>query len=808
MRLFSSLLQQSFHSGGITLLVVALALAISASTALRFSNQQIQYAIEQQAGELLASDMLIESNEPLSDTWQHSATQHGLKTSQSTVFSSMAHTGEHFVMVNVKAIDDAFPLRGELDISPTSKQIKAGEIWLSPRVFDLLHVKVGDQVDIADGSFTVTGKITYDANQETGFSGFSPTVIIHQNDVARTNAVQVGSRIDYRLLMAGQPEQLQAFQAENKKLIEESLKLRVASEGNSRLMRPLRNLDTFMQLANLLTLLLCGIAIALTCQRYVAQNQDHIALLRCMGASRRQIIAAYLGLLGVVGGIATIIGTIFGVIFGYLLLNLMLSTMPNIHLEFSIFSILLGPLPNAILTCLVILLGFVLPSILHLAKVPPIRVLRNSQLDPVALWTLALSAVFSLAIFTLYLTENLTLSLMVMGALALLCVLLFLLMWAVLSTIRKSNARFEQWLRAPAQLSLQMTALALGLSLITVLFLLRGDLQNRWENQLPENTPNQFVYGLPPFDQKALVDLVDQQGWHRTPFYPNIRGRLITKNGQAFSPELIRENNSLRRELNLTQAEQFPADNELTAGTKNFSETHQVSVEQVTADNLGIKIGDELGFQLPDGELKAKVVSLRKVEWESFSPNFFFIFSPNTLDENAGSYLGSFYVPDAEKAQLVNVIQQFPTTVFIDIDGIIEQIKRIVNVITQVVSLLAFLVFSAGLLVLLACLNLMMDERRQEVALLRAIGMSQQSLKRYLTTELAFIGFGAGVLSIGFAELVSYIVAWRMEMPWSVHYVYWLILPILMAILCGVIGRYRLTRLWKISPLSSLRSLS
>lgn len=154
------------------------------------------------------------------------------------------------------------------------------------------------------------------------------------------------------------------------------------------------------------------------------------------------------------------------------------------------------------------------------------------------------------------------------------------------------------------------------------------------------------------------------------------------------------------------------------------------------------------------------------------------------------------------------MIQQFPTTVFIDIDGIIEQIKRIVNVITQVVSLLAFLVFSAGLLVLLACLNLMMDERRQEVALLRAIGMSQQSLKRYLTTELALIGFGAGILSIAFAELVSYIVAWRMEMPWSVHYLYWLILPILMAILCGVIGRYRLTRLWKISPLSSLRSLS
>ena len=210
---------------------------------------------------------------------------------------------------------------------------------------------------------------------------------------------------------------------------------------------------------------------------------------------------------------------------------------------------------------------------------------------------------------------------------------------------------------------------------------------------------------------------------------------------------------------------------------------------------------------MPDGQIEVQVVSLRTVEWESFSPNFFFIFSPDTLDENIGSYLGSFYVPEQQNKQLAQLVRQFPTTVFIDIAGILEQIKRLVEVITQVMSILAFLVLSAGVLVLLACLNLMMDERRHEVALLRAIGMSQRQLKRYLSIELAAIGAGAGILSIAFAEVVSYLVAWKMQMAWVIHWQYWLILPVLMAIVCGVIGRYRLAKLWQVAPLLSLREV-
>ncbi len=339
LRLFSSLFKQSWQSGGVTLLIVALSLAITATTALKFSNQQIQYAITQQAGELLAADLVLNSSRPIDPVWQQNAASAQLTTSKNIVFSSMAHQGEQFVMVNVKAVDNTFPLRGALQIEPNANHIQSGQIWLAPRVFDLLQVKTGDTIFIADAEFTVTGSISHDANQETGFSGFSPTVIISLQDVPRTNAIQEGSRIDYRLLMSGQPEQLAYFQNHYKQYVQEPLKLRSADDGQSRLLRPIRNLEVYLQLANLLTILLCGIAIALTCQRYVAQNQDHIAMLRCLGASQGQLLGAFFGLLVVVTCIATVIGSILGISFGYLLLQIMLSTLPQLNLSFSLWAI-------------------------------------------------------------------------------------------------------------------------------------------------------------------------------------------------------------------------------------------------------------------------------------------------------------------------------------------------------------------------------------------------------------------------------------------------------------------------------------
>lgn len=815
--LFQPLLKQSFKSSGVYLLIIALVLAISATTALKFSNEQIQNAVALQAAEMLAGDLVLSDNEPLEKKWQDQANQLALQQAKVTTFSSMAHTHEQFVMVNVKAIDDAFPLRGDIRVVPTADKIQAGEVWLSARALDLLQVNVGDTVNIADASFKVTAQIAHDSNQELGFSGFSPTVIISQADVARTHAIQVGSRVEYRLLMAGTAEQTKKFE-QNFKLQQgaqtpsaneqTSLRLRNASEGNTRLMKPIANLDTFLQLTNILTILLCGIAIALTSQRYVQQNQDYIALMRCIGATKAQIFNAYLALLSVVLMVAMAIGSLAGVSLGYGLLQLMLQLIPHLQIQFSVLDLLLGPLPIAMLTSAVVLLGFIVPSLWQLLNTPPIRVIRQQEKTVQSMLWMLLMGTASLVLFSIVLTENIVLTAWVMGAIILLCTVLYMLIWGWLKLIKSLKISISAYVRAPYQTAFQITALALGLSLITVLAVLRTDLLERWQQQLPEGTPNQFVYGLPPFDMPVFKAQLEQQGWQSTPLYPNIRGRLVAKNDQPFAEQLLKSNNSLRRELNLTQTAEYPTDNKIVQGSAVLKQVGDVSVEVKTAEELGIKIGDRLTFSLPEGLVHAKVINLRSVEWESFSPNFFFIFAPKTMDENSGSYLGSFYVPEQDKKQLVPVIQQFSNTVFIDVSLILDEVKRLVNVLVQIITILALLVSVSGVLVLVACLNLLMDERKREVALLRSFGSSKQKLKQMMSLEIGFIGFVAGVVSCLFAEVISAIASYKMNLAIQAHWEIWLILPILMTLLCALIGRYRLSYLCDIPPLQSLREIN
>lgn len=818
------LLLQSFRTGGLYLLIIALSLAISATTALKFSNTQVQNAVALQAAEMLGGDLVLSDKDPIQPNWLQQADELKLKQAPVTVFSSMAHTQDQFVMVNVKAVDANFPLRGQLVIQPKAQAIQPGEVWLSQRAMDLLHAKMGEPLAIADAQFKVTGIIERDSNQETGFSGFSPTVIIHQADIAKTNAVQVGSRIEYRLLLAGEPESIKAYkkifkqsqkdeqdteqQADQQLEGEQSsLKLRDASQSNTRLMKPIENLDTFLQLANLLTILLCGIAIALTSQRYVQQNQDHIALMRCLGASKRQILLAYIALLGIVSALSIVLGSLIGIALGYGLLQLMLQLIPQLQLSFAVIDLLYA-LPIAIFTSVMVLIGFILPSIWELLNTPPIRVIRQQERSRKSYVAMFAIGIVSLILFSLVLSDNLQLSLLVLSAILLLCTMMYALIWLLLKAIKQLKHPLAAYVRIPHQTALQITALALGLSLITVLSVLRTDLLQRWQQQLPVGTPNQFVYGLPPFDMPQFKQQIEQNGWQSTPLYPNIRGRLLAKNGHAFTPELVKQNNSLRRELNLTQASLYPKDNVITQGVANFSKVGQVSVEEKTAHELGIQIGDQLSFSLPEGTLEATVVNLRSVEWESFSPNFFFIFSPETMDENAGSYLGSFYLPPADQPKMVQLIQQFSNTVFIDVGRILDEIKRLVNVLVQIVTVLAALVGFSGVLVLIACLNVLMDERRKEVALLRSFGVAKNKLKRMLSLEIGFIGLMSGVVACLFAEVISAIASHRMQMTVQWHPEIWLILPLSMMIICTLIGRYRLSYLCDIPPLQSLREMN
>ncbi|MBF7682051.1 FtsX-like permease family protein [Acinetobacter sp. B5B] len=817
--LIKPLLQQSFRSQSSWLLMVALSLAICATTALNLASDQVKRAINLQAADLLAADVVLNSNQPLDQKYREEATAQGLTQSQVTVFSTMASTDHQFVMVLVKAIEPNFPLRGTLVVEPhTQKTVPKGDVWLSPRAQDLLGVKLGDTVNIADAQLRFSAIIEKDSNQETGFSAFSPLVLMNQDDVNATQAIQQGSRIDYRLLLSSSQNApltryQQWFDAQQQKMTVDHanevgvVKLKDAKNSNTRLLKPIENLEKFLQLSNLLTVLLCGLAIALSTQRYVQQNQDYIALMRCLGASKKDLLIAFFSLMALVMFCSAWVGSALGIGLGYGLLQLMLQFIPQVNIDIAWGSVLLEAIPIAFLTSGLVLLGFVFPKIYQLLTTPPIKVLRAiSQLNIYSMITVC-TGFLSLAILGVILTQSVGLTVQVLLGMGGLAVVMYGLLWLLFKGIKQLKNTWSTYVRTAQYSALQVTALSLGLSLIAVLIVLRTDVLSRWQAELPNNTPNQFVYGLPPTDEPDFLQDLQKKGWSHTTLYPNIRGRLIAKNGQGFSEQETRSNESLQRELNLTQAQQYPSDNKILQGDLAFKGVQEVSVEQEVAKKLNIQIGDQLTFSLPEGQINAKVINVRSVQWQSFNPNFYFIFSPNTFDRNAGSYLGSFFVPTVEKSQLLPLIQHYNTTVFIDISLILDQVKQLMSVMVKIMTVLALLVALSGFLVLMACINILIDERKKEVALWRAFGSTKANIRRMMTIEFACIGFTSGLTACLFAELIGFIASRQIGLSPQLHLELWLILPVIMTVLCAVIGRYRLNYLSNIAPLQSLRQI-
>jgi putative ABC transport system permease protein len=836
MNLFAILWRQSLGSRTLGVLFAALVLAVTATTMLQFAKYTLLTSITQQAGQLLAADVAVSSSAPINPVWRERGKQ--LRQTEVLSFSSMAQVGEQFELVSVKAVEPAYPLRGTLLIQPAAAPCSSGQgsactskppaafashapaagtIWVESRLLDVLHVTIGQQLRISDASLTVAGVIERDPNRELGFGGFAAEVIMNQVDVAATHVIQPGSRLDYRLLLAGAPDTVADFSKQYAHAVTAGERLRNAGQNNNRLNKPIRLFTDYAQLAGLLTVVLCGIAVALSARRFAAAQLDGLALLRCIGATERQLALGFFAVLAVLWVAAVLLGAVLGALGAQGLLALIKGTLPALEISFSPLLFIRQPLLTGMLTATVTLFGFALPSLWQLLHVSPLRVLRTEAFGSVqrfmarggalhTRWLLPSFIALLLIGFVILQTGKVTFSLAMIAAVAMLLVVVFGLVWIVVMLLKRSQ-RFESpLLRQPVVTALQIMALALGLGLVCSVVLLRDDLLNRWQRSLPLGTPNQFVYGLPP-DQKADFEVaIAANHWHSSPLYPIAKGRLLKINDTVVSAQLKRDQN-LERELNLTMSAQIPSDSIRVAGGR-FTAPMQVSVEEKVAEKLGLKLGDRVSMSLPEGDLTAQIVSIHSVDWNNFKPNFFFVYSAQSFDAAAGSYLGSFYVPPADHLQLAQVVQRFPTTMLIDVDGVMQEIRHLLDMLGQALNVLAGLVGLSGLLVLLASLHASMDERRREAALLRALGASQSQLRRRLIAELAWLGLGAGLLAVVIAESTGVALAYRFELAIRPHGYLWLIAPLLMMGLTVWVGLGRIRPLWTTPPALILRELN
>ncbi|EGU33924.1 hypothetical permease [Vibrio ichthyoenteri ATCC 700023] len=757
---------------------IALTLIISAIFALTALAERMEQVVVKQGKEALTADTVYTSSNPIPDKLLAMAQKQKLATATMTRFATMAFSDNEMKLVTVKAVDSTFPLRGEFRLENDqlkSQNVRPNELWLDERLFSQLQVNIGDSITLGDADLVISGRII----EEPGlsFNPFQqmPSAYIHQDDLAKTGALQLGSRVRYNYYFNGNDEQISALQQSVELTPSDSWR---DQNSASRTNEVFQRTQQYLSLTVAIVVIMAATTLVLTCQHYVSTRLKTIAMLKSLGASKRWIVHWLLIQVFILLTVASILGCLFGVGLEYLLRVPLADLLPN-------------PLPGygaapvfiAISTSVLIAIPALGMPLIKLINVNAVNVMQPQQ-QPSGKRRYALLLVPVLPMLVAY-RDNLLVWLVLAG-MVLLFAILALVCVLITRTMTKFplNAEFRLALsrinRSSLSSGIQFGALALSLMLLAVMWLVRTDLLSDWQRTLPDDAPNAFALNIAPYEKDTYLAELDQQNIERSDAYPIIRGRLASIN-QTDAMEYAQGgegSDALRREINFTFAEAIPSHNDVLAG--DWRPTGGVSVESDVATDLGLELGDMLGFVINSQTVVARVDSIRHVEWRDMKPNFYFIFTPDVISQIPATYLVSFRV-DQQHDQLLNKLsRQHPTVSLMDIRVMGAKIQELVGQIVWAVTLLAALSVIAGALLIFTLLRLSLGQRQNEIQLYRTLGASKKRVIRTIWAEYGVMALVAGLIAILGAEIiVAAIMKFGFDLENQLHYSLWILLPML-----------------------------
>ena len=782
-----------------SLLIVwlALTLAVACVLALGRISDRIENSMSYQSRELLAGDLVLRSSQPSDPAWLQDAKNSGLNVSQQISFSTMAYsTADEDArpqLVLIKAADSAYPLYGGLVTEPAGLQPTKGQILVAPRLLELLNLKLGDDIDIGDATLKVAG--TLEQEPDSGFNPFqiAPRALISIEDAALTGAIQLGSRLTYRDMFAGDSDAIEAFHAKFDKDLRTDQRWYTLNEDNGAVGKTFQRAQQFLLLSVLLTLLLAIAAVVVSMTHYCRSRHQLIAVLKTLGAGRSALRKWIIGQWLVILIAAALLGSLLGLAFEGILMQILGAMLPK-----ALPSASLWPWVWAIGTLFIIAIIVGIRPYYQLMATQPSRVLREDAQSPV--WPLY----YYLPIVTLIVVGGLFLFAgvnpllwSILIGIVVLAILLALIGWIGLWGLR--HIKFKQLslrlsvsrlLRQPMQTITQMSAFSLSFMLLALLVLVRGDLLDRWQQQLPADSPNYFLINMTQEQIKPVTELLAQYKVKPTGFNPVVLARLAEINDRSaieWADERDPNNNTVRRELSLTWESILPPANLMDKGTWP-PKAGEVSIEQTVVKELGIKIGDKLTFNSGAQIFSATVSSIRTVDWESLRPNFYFIFSEESLSQMPATWLSSFHY-DGDGQLLTQLSRNYPTINVLDTGAIITQIQQILQQVSQALEVMVVLVILCGLLLLLAQVQVGMSQRERELVVYRTLGASKKLMRRTLWSEFALLGLMAGFAAAFGAEIALWLLQTKVfDFPWQPEWRIWLILPLSAALLLSICG--------------------
>ena len=814
---------RDLRSGELLVLVAAITLAVAATTAVGFFTDRVGKAVVIRSAEVLAADLVLRSNREIKPDYIDHAHSLGLGTATLTSFASVVLATDAGALADIEAAGSGYPLRGELRTSlvpygetRVEESLPApGEAWADPRLLARLAVEPGATVTVGSTALLVTRVLDYRPDQDWSFVDLAPTLLINLADVEATGLVQPGSRVTYRQLFAGNPADVRKLRLFMEPKLDVSERLRDLSDAGPQIRNALQRAERFLSLAALAGALLAAVAVAMAGRRYAIRQTDSVALMKCIGVSKNFVLGVGLVQLVSIGIVAGCTGVVAGYVAQYGL-AVLLSGVAGGPLPAAGFN----PAVTGLGLSLLILAGFALPTWLQLRHVPPLRVLRRDVGPPPKSALL----VYGLAVVTVLLVlynqaRDASLVAWMAGGIIVGAMVLAaaggVLVW--LGT-RVRGSVGVAWRYAISGIArrgresvLQVGAFGVGIMVLLLLTLIRGDLMAEWQASLPQDAPNRFLINIQSDEaddvQKFLNTRVDAAS-----LVPMIRARLVEIDGKPISDMQFQSERARRladREANLSWTGSLRDDNEVVEGEwwGPTPAAGEVSVEVDFARDLGVELDDRLTFDIAGERLDARVTSLRTVNWESFMPNFFMVFSPGTLEDYPRTHIGSIFVRDEQKGLVLDLVKRFPSVTVIDIDAILGQVRGVMDQAARAVEYVFLFALAAGIIVLLAVVEGGREERLFECAVLRTLGARRRQVLAAAAIEFTMLGFLSGLLAAVSASVIGSLIASRVfDLELSVDPWLWLAGVLTGVVVVGATGFLATRRVVDHPPREALRN--
>ncbi|NRB78305.1 MAG: hypothetical protein HRU38_06510 [Saccharospirillaceae bacterium] len=831
-RLALNLLFKYFKNGQLNVLILAMIVAVASVSAIGIFSERFTKSMSKQSNQLLAADRLVSGSKPIDKNWKTIANNidKDFEFSNIIEFNSMVQNEDSTLrqLSNVKAVDDSYPLRGQIgvsDIAFTDGKLvnngpKLGEVWLSSRVMASLNVNLGDQIKIGVSYFTFTKIVTSTPDDNLSiFTGGN--TLINLNDVEKTQTLKPGSRARYKWLINGDDKTLKELEIALEEKLSEHYRWRAievntngenASESVS---ETLKQATDFFMLMGALVVALAAIAIAMASNRFAKQQVQSVALFKTLGLTPNQISTLYLIQLALIAlvtiSLALVIGFVSHQIFVTILVDILPNNLPNAGLL---------PYLKGAATGLICLFAFAFPAIYKLKNISPLQILRDIQVLDTSLYIRGLISISAVVCLLWIFTQNLLLSAGFLVVFIVTAIVLFLIIIVAIWGVQKISHKLPhtislgltQLVQQKMANSLQIMMFSLVLTLLFTSGLIRSSLIQDWQAALPVDADNYFVYNMFEDEKDGLIKWQQKNEIKSNEMFPIILGRLVQLNDQKIEDiEALKNKGEYSRELNLSWSMHFADTNKIVAGEAfNPNEINQllVSIEKEWADGAGIKVGDNMNFLISGVEMQAKVSSLREVDWQSMKPNFYALFNQPIFDGIGAVYLTSFFIEQDKKIELVELMQKYPTFALIELDATIKQIQNIIGQVSLAIEFILLLVLIAGFLVLLAAVQSSLDIRIHQATIMRAFGASKKTILGSLWVEFLSLGLLSGILAIvGSEALINILQYFLFNQASGLHIPLWFVSPILGAIVIACLGYLFTRKVVNTSVLSVLRSL-